>query len=113
MMKNSKIITILKYHIFKVVYDRMPPLEWATQHGWLDVVKYLVEEKGVDINYNFGFVFVTACEFNRVDIARYLIEKGIKCYPGIEKLGLSYAHDLGHKDMIKFLIEEVNIESTK
>lgn len=45
----------------------------------LDAVKYLVEEKGMDVNevaVNKETALIRACHFNKLEIIRYLLNRG-------------------------------------
>ncbi|WP_370273038.1 ankyrin repeat domain-containing protein [Wolbachia endosymbiont of Oedothorax gibbosus] len=62
-----------------VTYDCNDLLEIAILNGHLDVVEYLVEEKGVDVNFvgeNGWTPLLDAVERDNVEVVEYLIEKG-------------------------------------
>ena len=71
----------------------------AVKNGHLDVVKYLVDEKGQDISVD--SVFFAAAN-GHLDMVKYLVGKG-KSIDGEE---VSNAAKNGHLDIVKYLVEK-------
>jgi len=93
-----------------VVYDCNDLLERATRYGHLDVVKYLVEKKGVDVNFadeNGWTPLLHAVERDELDVAWYLIEMGANVNVTTEDgtTGLHIAAEYCSFDIVRCLIE--------
>ena len=89
------------------------PLHWACYHGWLDIVKDVVE------NYKMSPELATryretplhcACQGGHVDIVQYLAkEKGcnVEIRNADERAPLHYACQYGHVDIVRFFLNEL------
>ena len=60
-------------------YRNQNMLLMATHYGYLWIVKWLIEEVGIDVNIqspqNGESPLHNACQLNRIDIVRYLVEE--------------------------------------
>lgn len=119
--RNSK-MDVLKYLLDKNanvnIRDELGylPLHWATQNGHLDTVKLLIDNDLCDVNSTGSPAGATALGIaameGKLDIAKYLIEKGadlnIPCNAGY--LPLHWAASEGRLDFLKFLIDNNHYE---
>ena len=80
------------------------PLEWAAEDGCLGVIKYFEEHNlsTKDITY----IFIAAVVGDKQNIARYLVEKYGSVVRSVYSEALGEAADLGHLNMVKYLVEE-------
>jgi uncharacterized protein len=88
-------------------------LMWASQEGYTDIVKYLIENKA-DINYaditNGWTALIAACFKGHADIVSLLIEGGADVNPDVTGFRntsspLRYAERFGHSDIAEMLIQ--------
>lgn len=77
-------------------------LEWASEKGYLDIVKCLVEY-GSDVNGD-GCPLILSSNNGHIDVVKYLIEHGADVKVG-DNFALMCAVDNGHIDVVKYLIE--------
>jgi hypothetical protein len=86
-------------------YNTWTFLSDACRYGQLDVVKYLVEEKGVDIHILDELPLKNTVINGKTDIAEYLIDKGANV--NVENGRLFYAAwDCMHVDMCRLLVKK-------
>jgi ankyrin repeat protein len=88
------------------------PLHFAAKSGNLDLVKYLIEEKGADFNApdNDGKIALHfAARWAKLDVVKYLIEEKGADFNAPDndgKIALHFAAESGELDLVKYLIEE-------
>lgn len=75
----------------------------ASEKGNFKNVKYLIEEKGVDIHTDYDRPFTEACNRGHYDIVLYLLQKGAKFWTQ-DDLAFCYACMNGHYKIAKHLI---------
>ena len=90
-------------------------LELAAEGGSLEIVRYLVEEAGADVDFpqfeanaHGTTALRTAASSGRADMVRYLISKGaeVNTTSGYSfETALSSAVDEGHDDIVEILVE--------
>jgi len=92
--------------------DRQLLMNYSAVNGNLIFIKYLVEEKSMDIHSDNDYVFNTSCSRNYRDITKYVISL-TNGYKYINKALIEYAHS-GDIDFVKDMIEmggDVNNEA--
>jgi hypothetical protein len=99
-------IEIVKYLIetcpqFIYCYENYP-LRAACERGYLELVKYLVEN-GADINALEGNPLRKACENNHLPVVQYLIASGADIHAR-QDLALREAAKRNYFDIVKFLL---------
>ena len=76
------VLYALKMDIDNKINDRV--INWGLRRsiygGDINIVKYLIEEKGADIHDTNEWVFRNACELRYIDIIKYAIDKGANIY---------------------------------
>ena len=85
-------------------------LNWAADHGWLDVVELLISQYNCDVNRPSDRTHITpvyiACCRGHLEIVKYLCNDA-KCDPTIEdidgKTALDKAHDFKHDGIVRVL----------
>ena len=79
--------------------------------GHLEIVKFLIEEKGCDPMYDGGMAltpYAAACGGKDLDVVRYLTEER-QCNPmcknmyGVQAIDIAF---VGNLDILKYLVEE-------
>ncbi|XP_076268661.1 transient receptor potential cation channel subfamily A member 1-like [Rhynchophorus ferrugineus] len=101
---EKNMLEVLKYidELYpKIIYEALDSrgnsiLHVACRNGYLDTVKYLVEEKRFDLevkNYDQETPLKQACEIGRIDCVKYLISKGasVNSKDSINQTSLFYA----------------------
>ncbi len=85
------------------IFSDSTPLIEASMKGYLDVVKYLVEEKHVDIHVWNDEALFRAAASGHLDVVKYLVENGAV----VDAAGspLNQAVVDGHLDVVKYLVE--------
>lgn len=79
-------------------------LHMASQDGYLDVVKSLVED-GADIHSDNDCALQLASEAGHLDVVKYLVENGADIHAENER-ALKMASEEGHIDVVKYLVEK-------
>jgi ankyrin repeat protein len=101
----AKNLEIVKKLIEKIDDIEIPfVLDWVAGDGDLKTLKYLLDKKGIEPNYN---LLANAAAGGKLEILKYLIDKNIP----INYLILSYAASNGHLEMVKYLIEEKGLNN--
>lgn len=96
---------------YSVEIDGKTPLLLAIQLGRQDIVRWLVEQKNVDINYkregDEASCLFQAIQYNRREISRYLLERGAD--PNAPKstgfTPLLLAAQQGHLEILRWCVE--------
>jgi len=70
----------------------------AARHGHLDVIKYLVEEKGEEIG---DYAVEDAAENGHLDVIKYLVGKGAEIGDSVKNAAKN-----GHLNIVKYLVDE-------
>ncbi|KAF8771011.1 Serine/threonine-protein phosphatase 6 like protein [Argiope bruennichi] len=91
-------------------YKNRTAIELAVAHGKLEIVKMLSELKRINIHdkANDGLSLLhIAAQFGRLDIMKYLIEKGIDISSENDAgtKSIHFAARDGHKDIVQFLLD--------
>jgi len=90
----------------------LAPLHIAVENKRIDVVKYLVNKEGVDINAKDSYgnsIMYFAVKSKNVALVQYLIEEkhlSVNGFPGDTKMPLNIAKDLQDQDMIQYLLNK-------
>ena len=98
-------------------YCRTIPLNIAVQNGYTDMAKFLLDQK-VYVDSRDGLTGMTplhvAAQKGYIEIAEKLLEKGayIEARGSDDCTPLLYAAKSGNKEMIKFLIEKNDADTT-
>ena len=103
---------ITRYNeVAQQVQAGVAPFLYCVKKGWLDVLKYFVEHKGVVINLQHGegkSALHLACSFGHKEIVKYLFSKGadvdLQNNTGVTALHL--ACGFGHKEIVKYLLSK-------
>lgn len=85
-------------------------LKYACKSGNLNLVKYLIEQKEVDVNEDNTLSLCYACKYNYIEIVKYLIEKNANIDDSYAMIN-ACLH--GYDDIVQLLIDnggDVNIE---
>ena len=86
----------------------MSPTCLAAGGGHLDIIKYLIEEKGVE--WRSPAVLKASCE-GHLHVVRYLVEKhGCNISPYNRAFILSFTCLVGHMDIVTYLITEADYD---
>ncbi len=83
----------------------------ASREGYLEAVKYLVEN-GVDIHYNEDVTLKVAAMGGYLNIVKYLVEKGANVNAHNTE-ALIAAAEHGHYDVVKYLVDRGAIVNDK
>ena len=79
----------------------------ASDNGHLDLVKYLAS-KGANIHANNNYALTVAAQKGHLDVVKYLVSEGADIHDGSALIWGSY---FGNLDAVKYLIESTNIRS--
>jgi len=84
-------------------------LKVASENGYLDIVKFLVEEAGAKVRDTEETALFQAAANGHLDVVRYLFEKGA-CFKinHYNNIGLILAAQNKHLDVVKYLCEGVS-----
>ena len=101
----------------RTIYHRLPLIFVALENGNFDLIKILLEKKGVDINKIYGgtTILLYACYKNvEINFIKYLVSKGanVNDKNKIEETSLMMASYFGNNDVVEFLISKgANVNS--
>jgi ankyrin repeat protein len=76
----------------------------ASFHGNLKLVKYLIDEKNVDISYNDYTAMCIAADNNQIDVIKYFLERGANIEADNYYM-LRTACNEGYFELVKYLIK--------
>jgi ankyrin repeat protein len=79
-------------------------LQWASQHGQLSVVKYLIEIVGANVHANDDNALFVASQSKNSDIVKYLVANGANIRTNFDT-ALRTAAESGDLSLVKFLVE--------
>ncbi len=96
---------ILKYLINIKKCDYNDIIYKSCGDGNLDMVKYLVEEQGLDIHMENERILYIACCNNNLDIVKYLVKHGAKIYKKRKPIICDVCKS-NNLDVLKYLVEE-------
>ena len=102
---KNKYFDILKYLIEIKKCDCNEIIYKSCGDGNLDMVKYLVEEQGLDIHIENERILYVACCNGHLDIVKYLVEKGAKIYKKRKPI-LCDVCKSNNLEVLKYLVEE-------
>lgn len=85
-------------------------LRWAIQKGYLDIVKYLIEEIKIDYQsiYQYHTELSIASYEGHVNIVEYLVQLGINV-GAYDNIALQTAANRGHSKIFEYLLLKSNI----
>ena len=101
------------------VWNGMSPTSLAAEGGHLDILKYLIEEKGVKLHFAVGRSIkewgvspvLTASCGGHLHVVRYLLEKyGCNISQNDRAVILFYTCLVGHTDIVTYLITEADYD---
>ena len=90
-------------HAIKSPHSLIYALYLASREGYLEAVKYLVEN-GVDIHYNDDVTLKVSAMGGYLNIVKYLVEKGANVNAHNTE-ALIAAAEKGHYDVVKYLVD--------
>ncbi len=70
-----------------------------------EAIKYIIEEYGVDPNFEESYAIRAACRGGNLNLVKYLVEKGIDVNSK-EGMPLKFASENGHLDLVRWLVLE-------
>jgi ankyrin repeat protein len=79
-------------------------LPLASSYGRLEVVRYLVEDQGVDVNIDSSEALRWACQSGHIEVVQYLVEAGANIHAD-QDISLLRAIQEGHLEIVKYLVE--------
>ena len=90
----------------------------AAVYNHLEIVKYFIEEKEMDINHAYGngwTVLMTACDNGHLNIVKYLIEHGANInaktnHGSTVLMEASYGSRFANLETVKYLVEEKGMD---
>ena len=99
-------------------------LKWSAKNGYLEVVKYLIEEKGADVHANKDSALRRSAKNGHLEVVKYLIEPKLNLPLGnkVEKgadihadndYALRFSARNGHLEVVKYLIEKGNYVTSR
>ena len=94
-------------------------LHIACEHGWLEIVEYLIVKCVVDIearNHDDITALILASDRGHIDIVEYLVETGKADTNASDSDGCTALHsasDKGHKEIVKYLIRDAHADKDK
>jgi ankyrin repeat protein len=83
-------------------------LKCASHNGYLDVVKYLVEEKNASVSHKDNAAIKAASRCGHLEVFKYLREKGADDSAG-DSTPILNAYKYGHLHLVKYFIQELKI----
>ena len=108
-LKEGKITEIIP--LLNQTYNKNVILSFVCEFGHLEVVKYLVEECGVDVRVNDDHAIKCASADGRLNIVKYLVEKCGVNARAQNDFAVSEASKYGHLEVVKYLIEKCGANS--
>lgn len=93
--------------------DTKKILIWATNHGHLEIVKYLVEHLNVDLHMQNDYVLRGSAQAGHTDIVRYALSRGADIHVH-DDYALRFSADQGHLEVVKLLVEngaDIHVEN--
>lgn len=102
-MTNSlKALKVFENEGADIHYNDNISFSLACKYGSMDIVKYFVKEKKVDVNVGKGICLIFASRWNQLDVAKYLIENGFDLSE-YGKIALEEAKNRGNADVLEYL----------
>lgn len=98
-----EIVKYLVEHGADVTADDNGAVKLASEHGNLDVVKYLVSQ-GADITADDNYAVKWSSVFGRLDVVKYLVEHGADITAD-DNFAVRYASQYGRIEVVKYLVE--------
>ena len=83
--------------------DNSEALIHASAHGYLSILKYLVEQ-GANIHIENDAALSWACQYGQLDVVKYLVRHGVNVNAN-NRDGLILAIIHGHLSIVKYLVE--------
>lgn len=89
----------------------VPLLVWSVHAGYLNLVKFLLEESSSQFQdmSKIAELMPYAAISGNLELVKYLVGKGVEPNfkePGFENTALIYALSVGHVEMVKYLVEK-------
>ena len=88
----------------KIDYIYRTPLIKASQNGYLEVVKYLVEQ-GANVSTNNDYSLRMASRYGHLEVVKYLVDQGANVHARNDD-ALRWASRYGHLKIVKCLVEQ-------
>ena len=113
--RSNKIILGNKYNLADVTtfqmiielgakIDTNDVLQWASENGHLDVVKFFVEKKAY-VHADYDFSLRSASANRHFEVVKFLVEKGADIHAD-DDYPLRSASENGHLEVAKFLVDK-------
>jgi ankyrin repeat protein len=106
--KNKTAVSLVKtFDMLKLLLKHganMNKEAFKSLSGDFDAVKYIVEEYGVDPNFEDSYAIRAACRTGNLPLIKYLVEKGVDINSK-EGMPLKFAAENGFLDLVQWLIE--------
>ena len=103
------LVEVLKDTDFKIK-DKESCLKWAVKKGYLDVVKYLVEQNA-NIHAQDNYALRWAATKGHLDVVKYLVESGANV-SALNNYALENAALNRHLDVVEYLKEVLKNDSS-
>ena len=87
------------------VLENQNRFKMACKIGYFEIVKYLVEVKGVNIHAYYSEGFLLACQDGHFEIVEYLVSKGVNIHV-CKDAGFVLACQDGHFEIFEYLVEK-------
>ncbi len=106
--KNKTAVSLVKtFDMLKLLLKNganMNKEAFKSLSGDFDAVKYIIEEYGVDPNFEDGYAIRAACRLGNMELVKYLNSKGIDINSR-DGMPLKFAAENLHLELVKWLIE--------
>ncbi len=106
--KNKTAVSLVKtFDMLKLLLKHganMNKEAFKSLSGDFDAVKYIVEEYGVDPNFEDSYAIRAACRTGNLKLVEYLADKGVDINSK-DGMPLKFASENGHLDLVTWLIE--------
>ena len=76
----------------------------------LDIIKYLIEDYGVDARANNDEAVRYACRYGHLEIVKYLVEKCGADVRAYSNCAIHWSCEFGHFDVVTYLVEDCGVD---
>ena len=101
--KSPELLYLARRLVHHYIYNKNRALIYASIHGKLPIVKYLVEQ-GANVNHNNDLSLVYASENGHLTVVKYLVEHCANIHANNNE-SLRFAILKGHLSVVKYLVE--------